>query len=327
MLRKLTRLLSVACIAGSMFATSAQASEPINFKLDWTVYGVHAPFYLALDKGLYKEEGLDVSISEGQGSSTVMQLVAQGDQQMALVDFSTLLFGVEQKLPVTAVMRIVSDILCVISPADAPIKSPKELEGKIIAYAPSESSGLAFGALMAADNGDIKKVNVLSPATGAKNTLLLQRRADAIPGNVNVQPAQIEQLGMKTHHFLYSDFGVSLMGQGIVANKEFLARDPEAVKRFLKATIKALEMAKADPKEAVEAIIRILPQQSRNREVLLTQWEASLPGLSTKNTQGKPMGVMDAKDWEGMQDIMVKGGSLKAAAKPEDIFTNDYLPQ
>src|SRR5690606_26896479 len=132
-------------------------------------------------------------------------LVAQGDQQMALVDFSTLLFGVEQKLPVTAVMRIVSDILCVISPADAPIKSPKELEGKIIAYAPSESSGLAFGALMVADNGDIKKVNVLSPATGAKNTLLLQRRADAIPGNVNVQPAQIEQLGMKTHHFLYSD--------------------------------------------------------------------------------------------------------------------------
>ncbi|MGF7159623.1 NitT/TauT family transport system substrate-binding protein [Rhodoligotrophos appendicifer] len=327
MLRKFTHLLSLAFVAAALIASPAKAETKINFKLDWTIYGVHAPFYLALDKGLYKKEGLDVTITEGQGSATVMQMVAQGQDQMALVDFSTLLFGVEQGLPVVAVMRIVSDMLGVISPADAPIKSPKELEGKIIAYAPSESSGVAFGTLMAADGGDIKKVNILSPATGAKNTLLLQRRADAIPGNVNVQPAQIEKLGMKTTHFLYSDFGVSFMAQGLVANKEFLEKNPEAVKGFVKATVEAIKLAQANPKEAIDAIIKILPQQERNRDVLMTQWQASLPGLTTKNTKDKPMGAMVAEDWTGMQEVLEKGGALKVTVKAEDIFTNDYLPQ
>ena len=327
MLWRFLRLTSLACLLVTLVAGTSRAEEKISFRLDWTVYGVHAPFFLALEKGLYKEEGLDVSIHEGQGSATVVQQLAQGQDQLALIDFSTLLFSVEQGLPVTAVMRIVSDILGVISPADAPIKSPKELEGKIIAYAPSESSGIAFGALMSADGGDIKKVNILSPATGAKNTLLLQRRADAIPGNINVQPAQIEKLGMKTTHFLYSDFGVSLMGQGVVANNAFLKEKPEAVRGFLRATIKALEMAKANPEEAVDAIIKQMPQQDRNRDVLLVQWQASLPGLSTKSTEGKPMGVMLTEDWAAMQDIMEKGGALKPTMKPEQIFTNDYLPQ
>ncbi|WP_170984501.1 ABC transporter substrate-binding protein [Rhodoligotrophos defluvii] len=327
MLRRLMRLTSLACLLAMVASGAARADEKISFRLDWTIYGVHAPFFLALEKGLYKDEGLDVTISEGQGSATVVQQLAQGQDQLALIDFSTLLFSVEQGLPVTAVMRIVSDMLGVISPADAPINRPRELEGKIIAYAPSESSGIAFPSLMAADGGDIKKVNILSPATGAKNTLLLQRRADAIPGNINVQPAQIEKLGMKTTHFLYSDFGVSLMAQGIVANNVFLKEKPEAVRGFLRATIKALEMAKANPEEAVDAIIKRMPQQDRNRDVLLVQWQASLPGLTTKNTKDKPMGVMVAEDWAGMQDVMQKGGALDPKVKPEAIFTNDYLPQ
>ncbi|TAN05838.1 MAG: hypothetical protein EPN45_09195 [Rhizobiaceae bacterium] len=329
MVGKIKTILATALAAFfSLSIGLAQAADtPISFRLDWTVYGVHAPFFLALEKGLYKKEGLDVTIHEGQGSATVVQQLGRGQNQLALVDCSTLLFAVEKGLPVTVVMRVVSNILGIIYPADAPIKSPKGLEGKIIAFAPSESSGMAFSALMAADGGDIKKVNILNPATGAKNTLLLEHRVDAIPGNINVQPQQLEAKGMKVGHFLYSDFGVKLMGQGVVANNTFLKEHPDAVKRFLAATVEAIKMAKANPEAAVDAIIEAHPELRQNRAIYLSQWQASLPGLTTPDTKDLPMGTMLASDWKEMQQVMEKGGVLNPTVAPEKIFSNDYLPK
>jgi len=140
------RVLAAFALGGAALSSNAEAQTQINFRLDWSLYGVHAPFFLAQEKGYFEKEGLKVDIQEGQGSATVMQLVAQGRDQIGLIDYSTMLYGVEQGLPIVAVARVVSDMIGVISPADAPIKHPKELVGKVIAYAPSESSGIALAA-------------------------------------------------------------------------------------------------------------------------------------------------------------------------------------
>ena len=72
--------LMAAVAAFSAFTTAASAQDKFPFRLNWTLYGEHAPFFVALDKGFYKEEGLDVEILEGSGSTTVAQLVANTDQ-------------------------------------------------------------------------------------------------------------------------------------------------------------------------------------------------------------------------------------------------------
>lgn len=304
--------------------TTSKADTPVKFRLDWTVYGVHAPFFLALEKGFYKDEGLDVTISEGQGSATVVQQLAQNQDDVSLIDFSTLLFSVEQGLPVTAVMRVLSNVMCIVSSAENPISSPKELEDKIIAYTPSESSGIAFSVLMAADGGDIRKVSIVNPAMGAKNTLLLQGRVDAIPGNINLHPAQLAGHDLKTHTFLYSDFGVNLMAHGIVASNTFIEKNPEALRGFLRATLRGLELARADPEAAIDSIFATMPDQKRNRDLYLAQWKASLPAL--QGSDGLRPGEMSVADWAAMQDIMQKGGALSPKVAPENIFSNEYLP-
>lgn len=70
--------LIAAIVAFSAVTTSASAQDldKFPFRLNWTLYGEHAPFFVALDKDFYKEEGLDVEILEGSGSTTVAQLVA-----------------------------------------------------------------------------------------------------------------------------------------------------------------------------------------------------------------------------------------------------------
>lgn len=318
---------AVTALAVLVLATAARAQTKLNFRLDWTIYGTHAPFYLALDKGLYAKAGLDVKIEEGQGSATVAKLVAQGGDPAGFIDFGSAIRGVEQGMPLVSVMRVLSGVMVVISHADAPIKSPKELEGKIVAFAPSESTGQVFPALLNANGVDPAKVSILSPATGAKNAVFLQKRADAIPANVNVQVAQLEAQGAKLSYFKYSDFGVDMMNNGIVFNSDYAKKNPDAVRSFVRVTKEAFEMAKANPKAAIDALIKQLPQQERNRAVLMRQLELSMDSMETTNTRGKPLGVMDPRDWEATQNLLVKYAGLPRAVPVDTLYTNEYLPK
>ncbi len=317
--------VALGLMAGGAGSVNSQELTPISFRLDWSIYGSHAPFYLAVKEGFYKEAGLDVKIGEGQGSATVSQLIAQGNDQLGFVDFGTMARGVEQGMPVKAVARVLSNVMCVISHADAPIDNPTELAGKIVAFGPAESTGLVFPGLLAYSKVDPASVSIINPATGAKNALFLQRRADAIPANVNVQIAQLEAAGAKVHYFLMSDYGIRQMNNGIVANTDFMARNPEAVTGFIAATAKAFEMARQKPEAAIDALIEALPEQGRNRQVLQRQLELTFPLLGTEATEGKPFGWMAASDWEETQNMLIQYAGMPRAIPVEDFYTNDFI--
>ncbi len=314
-------------VAASLASVPAAAQTKVSFRLDWTVYGSHAPFYLALERGLFSREGLDVDVSEGQGSATVAKLVAQGGDQAGFVDFGSMVRGVEQGMPLIAVMRVLSGVMCVISQADTPIQSPGELTDKVVAYAPSESTGQLLPALLTANGVDPTRVSVLNPATGAKNAVFLQRRADAIPANTNVQVAQLEAQGAKLVYFKYSDFGIDLMNNGIVFNSQYAQKNPDVVRGFIRATRAAFEEARKHPEAALDALVKRLPQQERNRSVLARQLALTFEALETSRTRGKPLGVMDERDWDDMQSLMVKFAGLPRAVPLNQLYTNEYLPK
>ncbi|MER1966452.1 ABC transporter substrate-binding protein [Castellaniella sp. GW247-6E4] len=332
--KTLKYLLSTASLAaGSPVLYSAPAFSagkalmPVNFGLDWSLYGTHAAFFLGLKNGLYAKEGLDVKITEGSGSATLAQQIARGNQDLGFQDFATMIRGVEQKLPIIAVMRVLSGALCVISRADKPIKTPKELEGHTMAYSPAESSAQILPALLAKNGVDASKIEVIQPAATAKLALFLQGRVDAIPGNVNQQVAQAEEKGIKVHYFRFSDFGVNMLANGIVSNTEFAKKNPEAVRGFVRATRAAFEQAAKNPEAAVDALLSYYPQQADTRSTLLRQWELSLPAFETPYTAGKPLGWMDERDWQETQDILLKYGGLPKATAMNLLYTNQYLPE
>jgi NitT/TauT family transport system substrate-binding protein len=308
------------------FIRSARAATNVSFRLDWTIYGVHAPFYLALEEKMFEKAGLNVTIGEGQGSGTVSQILGRGHDQIALIDFASMIRAIEQGVPIMGVQRIVAGLMCIISHADAPVKSPKELEGKIIAFAASESTGQMLPALMTKSGADIKKVSILNPAVGAKNALFLQRRADAIPANVNVQVGELEAQGAKLYYFRYSDFGVELLSQGVAVNNDWAKANPEAVKGFVRASRDAHLIAMKDPEKAVDAVIKRLPDQARNKKVLMRQMELGLPAYETAATKGKPFGVMVDEDWKTTQDNLVQYGGLAKATPLDKLYTNAYQP-
>lgn len=324
--RLLTTSAFAAAATAMPFVRPVRAQTRVSFRLDWTIYGTHAPFYLALEEGLFDRAGLSVTIGEGQGSGTVSQLIGRNNDQMGFVDFATMIRAIEQGVPIIGVQRIVADLMCIISRADAPIRSLKELEGKVIAFAPAESTGQIFPALMAKVGADIRKVSIINPVVGAKTALFLQRRADALPANVNVQAAELEAQGASVVYFRYSDFGVSLLSQGIAANVPWMRQNEEAVRAFLRVSRDAHAQALADPAKAVDLLIRRLPEQARNRSVLLRQMELSKDAYVTAATRDKPFGFMAEEDWKTTQDTLVQYGGLPRATPLDGLFTNAYQP-
>ncbi len=327
--RRVLHGLAVSTVSTALVAPAlrrANAATPVSLRLDWTLYGTHAPFFLALEEKLFDKAGLAVTIGEGQGSGTVVQLVGRGNDQVGFIDFASMIRAVEQGVPVIAVQRVVANLMCVISHADAPIKTPNELEGKVIAFAASESTGQIIPALLAKAGADIKKVSILNPAVGAKSALFLQRRADAIPANVNVQVAELEAQGAKLHYFRYSDFGVELLSQGLACNMDWLKANGEAAKAFVRVSRDAHAAALADPEKAVDLLIRNRRDQARNKPALLRQMELSRDAYVTTATRDKPFGVMVDADWKATQDTLVQYGGLAKATPLDRLYTNAYQP-
>lgn len=308
-------------------AGAAQAQTKMNLRLDWSLYGTHAAFYLGVENGLYKAEGIDLSIAEGSGSGTTIRLLAQATDPVAFVDFGTMAKGIGSGMPIKAIMGVHQrSPMMIVSHADAPIKSPKELEGKVIAMAPAESTAQMFPVLLSTAGVDATKVSVLAPAAGAKTALFLQKRVDAITGVTYFHLPTFERDKVPVVHFTYGDFGVSALEGGVAANTEWLKANPDLAKRFVKATQAAFVAAKATPSAAVDALIKLRPEQARNRDSLVRQLEISMQSISTPNTAGMSFGRMSDKDWQAMMEQLINSKQIPAAIPVEQLFTNEFVP-
>jgi len=329
-MRILKRFNAIAAIAAlSLMGSSvAFAADSVSFRLDWTIYGTHAPFFLAQSEGLFAAEDLEVTIHEGQGSGTVSQLIAEGSDPLGFVDYGTMVKGVAKGMPIKAVFGINQKTpMAIISHADDPIKTPEDLEGAVIAMNPAESTAQVFPVLLSVNNVDPDKINKLNPAVGAKSALFLQNRTDAITGYYTVQVAELEARGADTYYFSVADFGVNLMSNGIIANNDYLEENPDVVRRFLRAMARAWEMAQTEPEKAVDAIFEAKPQLRRNRDVYLRQLELTFETLRTPNTKGKPVGWMSQQDWETTVDLLVRSGGIEEPVPVDRLYTNAYVPK
>ena len=325
-MNSLLKSLAAAIVGVVAAASPASAQTPLNLRLDWSVYGTHAAFYLGVERGLYKAAGIDLTIGEGSGSATTARLLSQGTDPVAFVDFGTLAKGIGAGMPVKAILGVHQrSPMMIVSHANAPIRSPQELEGKVIAMAPAESTAQMFPVLMAAAKVDPAKVNVLSPATGAKVALFLQRRVDAITGVTYFHLPTFERDKVAVHHFTYGDFGVSALEGGVAANVAWLAANPDLARRFVKSTQDAFIAAKANPAAAVDALIKLRPEQARNRDSLIRQLEVSMESTSTPATSGMAFGRMAEKDWQQMIDQLVESKQVPAPIPLDRLFTNAFI--
>ena len=322
-----------ALIAALLFSSlsAAQKEMPVRFALDWRFEGPSAPFFVAIDKGYYKAEGLNVSIDPGSGSVEGINRVASGAYEVGFADINSLVKYRDnpRNLPVKAVMMVYdTPAFSIVSLKKNGIAKPKDLEGKVLGAPAADGAYAQWPIFVQANKIDASKVKIENIGFPVREPMLAQGKVDAITGfwfssymNLranNVPADQITVLHMRDH-------GVDLYGNVIIANPDFMRFSPKAVAGFVRATIRGIQETVKNPDAAIDSMMKRNP--IAKRDVELERLKLSLEkNFVTPDVQKNGLGGVDMKRLD--RSIEQIGLTFQYTNKPKaaDIFTAQYLP-
>ena len=309
----------------------AQKQTPVRFALDWRFEGPAAPYLVAIDKGYYKAEGIDVSIDPGSGSVEGINRVASGAYDVGFADINLLVKYRDnpRNLPVKMVMMVYdTPAFSIITLKKNGIAKPRDLEGKILGAPAGDGAWAQWPIFVQANKIDAAKVKVENIGFPVREPMLAQGKVDAITGfwfssymNLKangIPPAEIVVLHMR-------DWGLDLYGNGIVVNPDFMRFSPKAVAGFVRGTIKGIQETLRDPDGAIESVMK--RNAIANRAVELERLKLSLEkNFVSPDVRKNGLGAIDAKRLERSIEQIGLTFQYTNKPKPADIFTAQYLP-
>ena len=252
----LTRLAGLA-LATAVAAPALAQERDVRFQLDWRFEGPSALFLTPAAKGYFKAEKLNVTVDAGNGSGAAVTRVASGSYDMGFADLAALMeFHANNPTapnkPVAVMMVYNNTPAAVLALKKSGIKSPADLNGKKLG-APVFDAGRRGWPIFAKAN-QVQNVAWTSMDPPLRETMLVRGDIDAITGFSFTSLLNLEARGVKTEDVVilpYAAHGVKLYGNAIIAGEEFLKKNPEAVKAFLRAFTRGMKDVIADPQAAI----------------------------------------------------------------------------
>jgi NitT/TauT family transport system substrate-binding protein len=325
--------LIVAMLLPACGGTPAPAKDgliPLEFRLNWTLYGEHAPFFLGVDKGFYEEEGLAVTIVEGSGSATVTKLLGNGTNVIGYVDSATMMRGVIAGVPVKAVaVMFQSSPMSFIYRADAARPTTiEELPGTKIGITAGDASLSIFEACLGANGLTMDDVQLIQVSNAqAKETAVLEGTVDAFLGYFVDQPMRMQKVtGIEMGWSKLVDLcKVNTLSSAIVANNFWAAQNPETVAKFVRASQRAWQYTIDHPEEAAE--IFATHAEAFDVPLSLAEIQGSLTLMHTPRTEGKAIGYSALEDWQDTQKVLEDYAGFKPEPDVTVYFTNEYISE
>ena len=318
--------LVIGALLAGLTPGIASADTQVRVRLDWVAYGLHAPFFIGIEKGWFKAKGLDVSVKDGNGSSKTIVLVGAAKYDIGHANLSAMVLARNKGVPVISVGHIVrkSDV-AVIVPSDSGIKTPKDLEGKKVAMTPGGFADPFFDSLLKAGGTSRDKLTVIGVTGKAKTSTYVSGAADAM---LTTAPYYLPVLVDKRHSqaILFADYGIPLPGFGLVANEEFVKNNPQAVVDFVQVFFRALGwIYDGNKAEAVAIFRKHRPETKISEQKIAAILDSFEPYLSPESTAGKPLGWHSDADWVKAISLIVDAGLIKAGSNAKDFYTNTFV--
>ena len=318
-------IFSLAISLPLMFGAQAQAQDNVSLRLNWYLGGLHVPFYFGVDKGFYKQEGINLTINEGRGSANTVQVVGAGTDTFGLSDSSSIINLISKGGEIKSVMNILSSTgFSVVSAASAGIRTPKDIEGKTLAVSPGDPIRGLLEAVAAHNKVDISKVKFVQVDPAAKVVTVLEKRADGLLGGADDQFFLLKYRGVEPHALRFADHGANIVGMAIFTGNNTIKANPDLVRRFVRATKRAWEEAKKNPDAAVDVAMKVKPDINRQstKDQMLVDFEL----IDSINVKGQ-IGFGHEKDWAQTIELLKKYRGLETQQNWTAFHTNEFLPK
>ncbi len=318
---------SVLGLVIGAFAGSAAAQEKLAVRLDWTPWGAHAAIHLAAEKGWFKQNGIEATVEDGNGSVTTVQLVGSGRFDVGHASLAPMMIARDKGLPVRAVANFArKNDIGLLVPRGGALKGPRDLAGKKIIFTAGSLEAPFLDTFLAAGGLKRGQVELLNVEAAAKVPTYAAARADGVFSTVPFVVPAVEA-SRPSDAILFSDYGLQFPSFGLISSEDKIKERGDAIRRFASIVSGAWEyILKGHEDEAVKAIIAQRPQAKLNPQVLRAQIEALKSFFVTPAAKGLPMGVMADADWVAGIKTMASVSLIKNAPSA-GFYTNDMLDQ
>ncbi|MGI0493076.1 ABC transporter substrate-binding protein [Alkalinema pantanalense CENA528] len=248
---------------GTSTATSnTQGKRSIKVNPSWLLQGDNAPITLAIERGYFAEEGLDVKLERGYGSSDTITKVAAGQFEIGFGDIYSMI-EFNAKNPNDSVVAVAVPYnrspFSIVTLKSSNINDPKGLAGKKLG-APAGDAPRRIWPVLASQLGlKPDSVEWITMEPKLREAFLLKGDVDAVSGFATTVVPSLEKAGKKPEEFnvfYYTDYGLDLYGNAIVVKKAFLDQNPEVVKSFLRAYVKGFQDTLKDPVAALASVTK-----------------------------------------------------------------------
>jgi len=313
----------IASSSSGARAAAAQKLKKATLRLNWTAKGEFTPLYVAREKGFFQEQGLEVEILEGKSGTQAVQVVGTGNDTFGFVPSIQVVQGINQGIPVKVTGTFGRATgMCWASWPEVPLDGPKALEGRKVSMSSASTFFQVWPAFAKRHKLDLGKIETVNADPSARNGLFLSRRLDImadifVANDFVILESRAKQ---KLNLLKLSDLDFDPVGYVLIVHRPVLARDPDLVKRFTRATQKGFQHMVEAPKDAI-AIMTKLYGERLGPEVIEGQVSRLLPLVNREPA----LGVSSDRAWDRSLELLHEAGVIDKKLPLPDYFTNDFV--
>lgn len=314
-------------VEGTDGADSRAQPAEVRLQLKWVPQAQFAGYFVALDKGYYEEEGLQVEILPGGPDIVPEQQVASGAADIGVDWVASLLAHQEQEMPLVQIAQIFQKSgLVLVAKKDSGIDSPVGLKGKKVG---NWMGGNEFEVLALFDKYQLDPAKDLEFAKqGFTMDQFISGELDAASAMTYNEYQVVLEQGVSADELIVIDMndeGVAMLEDNLFANGDWLEGNKGTAAKFVRASLKGWKDAIDNPEEAVDIVMKQAEQGSTSREHQLKMMEEVAKLILPNGMDPARMGQIDDAMFKQTADIAHQFGVIKQPADLEKAYTHEIM--
>ncbi len=325
-------LCAAAAILGTLLPAAAQQA-PINVRLtlDWAPQPHQSPWFIAADRGYFAREGLNVQIDRGFGSGDAMAKLAAGSYDIGLGDPNMLVrWNVTNPASKVTTVFLYMDKgqHALVTLKSTGIKTMSDLAGKKIAHPPGDFIRPLWGVLSRLQNIESSKIEWLTVQPNLRDSLLARGGADAVTAFAATTYFNLLSLNVKPEDivlFPLNDHGFELMGNGLLVTQDYARRNPETIRKFIRATLAGMRDSLTDIPEAIRSVAR--RDATINADIETARYKFMIDtSILTPYVRANGFSVVTKERLEKLNAFLAEAAEYSIVPPASDLYIDTYLP-